>query len=161
MMELKNGKGVRKMVFWDKIKWDKVILSGLIFTAIAMLVRQIEAMLTLSYYQMPEYFGVWSQVMMPEIGPPPAGFMVTSLLFSLFSGCSLAVFYELVKPLLARNALRGALTFTKIVFGLSLVFFTLPVYLLFNVPMGLLIWWLASSAVIFFLSAMVFAKILK
>lgn len=149
------------MVFWDKIKWDKIVVAGLLFMAIATLVRQVEAMLTLGYYQLPQYFGVWSQVMMPEAGAPPVSFLLTSLFFSFFTGCSLAIFYELIKPALARNALRGALTFTKITVGLSLVFFTLPVYLLFNVPLGLLVWWFVTSAVIFFLSAMVFVRILK
>jgi hypothetical protein len=79
------------MTFWIKeSSWKRVFLSGLIISVISFVVRQVEAVLTLKYYMMPQYFGVWSKVMMPAAGPPPASFVVTSLVFTLVTGVSLA-----------------------------------------------------------------------
>ena len=71
------------MIKWiAKIDLKKVLLASLAYTIVAMIIRQIEAVLTMRYYLMPEYFGVWSQVMMPTAGPPPPSFFTTSTSFA-------------------------------------------------------------------------------
>lgn len=147
--------------FLKKISWGKVLVAGLVFMVIAFVVRQIEAILTMSYYTDPTYFGVWSKVMMPKAGPPPLSFMVVSLLFSYLTGVTVAVFYDLIKDLLPKKFWPRVLNFTDLTVSLMIVFFTLPVYLLINLPFMLLVWWLGSSIVIVFLSAIAFAKMLK
>lgn len=145
----------------EKIRWGKVLIAGFIFLIITTIIRQIEVVFTMDYYKIPEYFGVWSKLMMPSAGPPPVSFLVTSLFFSLATGVVLAAFYDFVKNLLPKEKWPRIICFWEIVIGLSFVFFTLPTYLLFNLPLILLVWWFISSAVIFFLTAVVFANILK
>ena len=144
-----------------KIQWKKVLMAGVVFVIISTLVHQIEAFLTMNCYMMPEYFGVWSKIMMPTAGPPPASFMVVSLLFSYVTGVTLAAVYDFIKDLLPKKFWSRVINFTDIIIGLMVVFFTLPVYLLLNVPLMLLLSWLASSVVIVFLGTVVFVKMLK
>lgn len=144
-----------------KLQWQKIFISGFIFLIIAAIVRQFEVILTMTYYQMPEFFGVWSKLMMPSVGPPPASFLFTSLLFSFLTGVTLAGFYDFVKSQLPKNKTQRIFCFTEVEVVLSLVFFSLPVYLLFNLPFVLLVSWFVSSAVIFLLSSAVFVKLLK
>lgn len=143
------------------IRWKKVLIAGLIYLIIANIIRQIEAVLTLSYYKMPDYFGVWSNLMMPKAGPPPLKFFLISILFSLIGGITAAVIYEILKENLEKNYWKRLFNFTFAVSWVYLVFFILPVYLLFNVPFGLLVFWFLSSILILFLSTMAFVRILK
>jgi MFS family permease len=147
---------------WIKrVDWKKVILSALIFTVIAFIVRQIEAILTMKYYTLPAYFGVWSKLMMPEAGPPPLSFMMTSFVFIFATGLSLALVYVYLREFLPKEERRRMLTFTDLLVGLSIVLFTLPVYLLFNVPVQLLLSWFISFFVIIFAGSYVFVKVIK
>ncbi len=144
-----------------KIRWEKVLLAGVVFLVIAFIVRQVEAMLTISYYMMPQYFGLWSKLMMPNAGPPPASFMITSALFSLITGVVLAVFYECCKEMLPKKPGERTMCFTGTIAVLSIVFFSLPVYLMFNVPVWLLVSWTISTIVVVAGASMAFGKILR
>jgi len=143
------------------IRWNKVLLSGFIYLVIAAIVRQIEAIITMNYYKMPAYFGLWSKVMMPKAGHPPLKFFLISFLFSLLTGITLAVLYEIIKEKLEKKYWMRILNFTLLTAWLSLIFFTLPVYLIFNAPIALILCWFVSATVIFFLATIVFTKILK
>lgn len=148
-------------VWMKKIQWKKALLAGVVYVIIATVVRQIEAILTMSYYTEPQYFGVWSKLMMPKSGPPPASFMVWSLLFSYITGVTLAAGYDFIKDLLPKKFWTRVLNFTDLVICLMIVFFSLPVYLLLNLPMGLLLSWLVSGFIIVFSATAVFVKMLK
>ena len=143
------------------IRFEKIFVSGLIYMAIAFVVHQIEALLTMKYYLMHEYFGLWSQIMMPSLGAtPPARFFIASMLFSFITGVVLAAFYDFVKGLLADNRCQKIFEFSGIVIILSFVFFSLTSYLLFNVPFVLLVSWFLSSFVILLLSVAAFVRVL-
>jgi len=146
---------------FKKINWKKVLTAGFVYLIIAFIIRQVEAILTMNYYTMPEYFGVWSKVMMPKAGPPPPSFFITSLLFSFLTGVGLAVFYDWIKSLLPKDKWSRIFCFTCLITGLSFIFFSLTAFLLFNLPFMLLVWWFVSSVIIFFLTAMVFVRVLK
>lgn len=150
------------MTFWiTKISWKKVALFALIFTILSFAIHQIEALLTLNYYMMPQYFGVWSKLMMPSAGPPPLTFMITSLIFNLATGACLALVYYYLKDHLPKDGKRRVFYFADLMIGTSFVFFTLPVYLMFNVPFGLLISWFISSFIILTASSWILVKIVK
>jgi len=146
---------------FKKIRWGKVVLAALLYLVIATVVHQIETALTMRYYLMPEYFGVWSKVMMPKAGPPPTGFFLTSLVFSFIGGLVLASFYDLAKDFLGKSCCSKTCGFVCWTVALSLVFFSLPAYLLLNLPLMLLVVWFISGAVILYLAALVFGKVLK
>ncbi len=141
-----------------KIPWRKVFLAAIIYLIIAVILRQLEVVLTMKYYLMPQYFGIWSKVMMPTAGPPPTSFMVLSLLFTLVTGIVLASFFACIKEILGGGYWKKVFNFTGIVISLMLVFAYLPMYLLINLPLGLLVWWFVTGTITLFLGAAVFVK---
>lgn len=148
------------MIKWIReIVWGKALLVGVIFTVLSTVVHQIEAMLTMKYYVDPQYFGVWSKLMMPAAGPPPAQFMITSLIFTFATGISITLIYYYLKDLLPKNVMRRTFLFADLLIATSFVFFTLPVYLMFNVPVGLLVSWFISSFLIITAASAVIVKI--
>lgn len=150
------------MIFFPKVKinWAKVILSSFIVFIIEMLVKQTEAILTMRYYLMPEYFGIWSKLMMSKVGPPP-DFFILSALFSFLTALVLACVYECIKANLDKKFWHRVLGFTKLMALLMLVFGYLPMFLLLNVPQALLISWFVSSSLAMFFGSIVFVKLLK
>lgn len=144
-----------------KIKLGKLLLCGLIYLVLATVIRQIEAILTMKYYLMPQYFGVWSKLMMPSAGPPPPNFMIVSLTFTLASGLSLGLIYYYVRNALPKSFWHRVMFFADLMISASFIFFTLPAYLLFNLPLGLLTSWFISSFIILFLTSLTLVKIIN
>lgn len=143
------------------VRWGKVLLAGVIFLAISIVLRQIEAYLTMDYYKMPEFFGVWSRLMMPKSGPPPMSFYLTSILFSYLTGITLAVVYEKIRNIFPEDKWKRIFNFTCFTVIFAIIFFTLPVYMLFHIPLGLLITWLVTGVIIYFLATIAFNKLLN
>lgn len=147
---------------WIKeIKWGKLFLCGLIYLVFTTAIRQIEIILTMKYYLMPQYFGVWSQLMMPNTVPPPLNFIVTSSTFTFASGLSIGLVYYYIRNLLPKQFWHRVTFFTDLMIGTSFIFFTLPVYLLFNLPFQLLLSWFISSFIILFLTSLTLVKIIR
>jgi hypothetical protein len=144
-----------------KFPWKQMLLTSVCYMLISFVIHEIEAFITLRYYLMPQYFGLWSKVMMPTAGPPPASFMFTSLLFGFLSGFAYSYIYVLLKVSFPKGYWHHVFSFADVLVGIFVVTFLLPTYLMFNVPMGLLIYWFISSFVISVLSAMVFVKLVK
>ena len=150
------------MSFWMKeISWRKVIISGVIFSVISFIVHQTEALLTFKYYMMPEYFGVWSKLMMPKAGPPPLNFTLTSLIFSLVTGVSIALIYYYLRDHLPKEKSKRIFYFADLMVATSFVFSTLPMYLMFNVPIALLISWFVSTFIIITVNSWILVKIVQ
>lgn len=144
-----------------KIKWGKLVLCGLIYLVFTTVIRQIEVILTMKYYLMPQYFGVWSKLMMPNAGPPPPSFMITSLTFTFASGLSIGLVYYYIRNLLPKQFWHRVIFFADLMIGTSFIFFTLPAYLLFNLPFQLLFSWFISSFIILFLTSLTLVKIIN
>jgi hypothetical protein len=143
-----------------KLNWKRILIAGATYFIIAFILRQLEVIATMNYYLMPQYFGVWSQLMMPKAGPPPPLFVLLSSLFTLITGIVLAGFYDLLKGVLSENWLGKVLGFTFVSTLLMLVFSYLPLYLLINLPLGLLVYWFVTGTISIFLSSLIFVKIL-
>lgn len=147
---------------WMKhLSWKHIVVSGLIYSVVAVLFQQIEVYFTMKYYTDPALAGLWSKVMMPVAGPPPLSFFVVSLLFTVSTGIVLAAVFDYMKGLFGKGYWKRVIGFTDIMVGLSIVFGYFPMYLMFNVPVGLIAAWLISGFFTTLLSAMVFAKKLK
>lgn len=144
-----------------RIHWGKVLLIGLLYTIIATLIRQLEIIWTMKYYTMPEFFGVWSKSMMPTAGPPPFEFMVISFIMTFASGVAITIIYYYLKEYLPKGFWKRSTFFADILVSTSFVFFTLPVFLLFNVPLALLGYWFVSTFVILLLTSTLIVKIVK
>lgn len=149
-------------VAWiKKISFGKLLLVAGVYTVVATVLRQIEAVVTMKYYLMPEHFGVWSKIMMPNVGPPPIDFFLSSAVITFATGLSIAVIYYYMRDILPKDPRKRTFYFADILVGTSFVFFTLPVYLLFDVPWQLLISWFVTSFIILLIGSYTIVKIIK
>jgi hypothetical protein len=100
------------MTGWFKnIKFTAILWSTLSYTIISMVILQIESIFTVGYYMMPEYFGVWSKLMMSKAGKPKPAFVVVSTLFALITGFVLASTYYFIKDHLSQGYWTKVLSF--------------------------------------------------
>lgn len=150
------------MTFWiNKIAWGKLVLSAVIFTVISYAVHAVEAMLTIKYYMMPQYFGLWSKLMMPSNGPPPVAFTITSIIFAFVTGISIGLIYYYLRDHLPPVGFKRVFYFADILIATTFLFFTLPSYLMFNVPVAILVSWFISAFIILTTGSWLLVKILK
>lgn len=91
------------MTFWIKeISWKKILAVSSLFTIISFVVRQVEAMLTMNYYKMPEFFGGLEQTYDAESRT------ATSWLYDYFFG-----FYFCNRDLFGSNLLLPQRSFAQ------------------------------------------------
>lgn len=144
------------MIKWMKdIQWGRVILVGGIYTIIAVVVRQIEAIIMMPYYQSEVYRGVWSKLLIPDVGSRPFEFFVNYGIGTFLTGVSLCIIYYYLKAYLSKKKWERTFFFADVLVATSFVFFTIPAYLLFNVPLALLGSWFVSNFIV-----LLFASIL-
>lgn len=144
-----------------KLRWGRIILGTIVFSIIAQVVHTVGAMLEMDYYKMEEYFSVWSKLMMPAGGAPPAEFYYVSIAFTLISAFFVVLFYAIVKDAIpgrgiGRGLLYGFLMFLLI--PLSGLFMTV---LLINLPLMLVIMWGVEGLIIYLVNGMLIAKLIK
>lgn len=145
-----------------KLKWKKLLMAAVLFTIIAQLIHNVGTWLGMGYYTEPEFFPVWSKLMMPTEGSPPTSFMVYSLGFGFVSALIYALFYGMVKPVLKEQSmLQKGLIYGFGLFVVSTVPNTLTMLLLINLPPGVLMLWTAESLAAFLLGGMVIARVMK
>ena len=145
----------------SRINWGKTLLVGFIYTIVATVIHQIEALINLKYYMMPQYYGVWSKLMMPTAGPPPLDFYITSTIITFITGVSLALVYYYIRDMLPKKMGERTLMFADLMIGLQFVFFTFPVYLLFNLPIVLLVSWFITGFLILLATSYTCVGIIK
>jgi len=147
-----------KVKWIGQINWGKVFLIGFLYTVLSMVVRQVEMLWTMKYYTDPAYFGVWNKLMMPSVGPPPEFFIISAIItFSV--GMSLTIIYYYLKEYLPKGYIPRSFFFADLMVATSFIFFTLPTFLMFNVPYGLLASWFVSTFVIILVSSLTIVKI--
>jgi len=150
------------MVKWiHTIHWGKIFLVGLLYTIFSVVVRQVELIWTMKYYVMPQYTGVWSKLMMPTAGPPPPEFMIVSTVSSFVVGMSLAIMYYYLREYLPKGFWRRSTYFADLLIATSFIFFTLPCYLLFNLPAALLGYWFVSTFVTLLVTSLFIVKVVS
>lgn len=144
-----------------KVSYGKILISALAFALVSFIVNEVAAVMQMNYYLLPDYFTVWSKVMMPIAGPPPTSFYVISFIFSLVTGLVVASLYGCVNCQESKKYWQTVICFTCLLASLSLVFFYLPTYLLINLPLMLLVDWFIGSVITFFLSSLILVRIMK
>lgn len=145
----------------QKIRWGKVFLAAFIYLVIAYALRQAEVLLTVNYYMMPDYLGVWSKLMMPTQGPPPLEFTLISVLFTFLAGIVIAAMYDFTKGLFEKGNCEKISGFTMMISVIILVVAYLPMLLLFNLPFILVVSWFVTSVLSVFLATIAFTKLMK
>jgi hypothetical protein len=97
--------------------WKKLLMVTVAMTVIAQVIHTLESILTLDYYMDPAYFGVWSKIMMPTAGPPPAAFYCYSVTFALVSWAIFGFVYEKLEGAIReKGEIRRGLKFGILVF---------------------------------------------
>ena len=133
----------------QNIKWGKVAMSAVVLTVVAQIVHMVEAMLTMDFYKDPAFFGVWSKVMMPTAGPPPASFMYTSLIIGLISWALFVFVYQIIKAGVPGDAgIKKGVHFGILVYLVGGLPGILAMYLLINLPQGMLVAWAISGLIL-------------
>ena len=140
----------------------KIFLCGIIFAVIAWVIHTIESILSMSFYTDPNYFSVWSKLMMPTAGPPPASFMVYSLLFSFIGGVLFALVYDVVKnSIKEKTTLDTGAFYGLLVFLIAGIPLSLTMILLINLPLALILIWAVSGLIVYIINGIIVAKLLK
>jgi len=143
-------------------KVARIIGAGILFGIIALIVHVIFAFVGMDYYLDPTYFPVWSKLMMPTAGPPPVSFLYYSLSFNILSGILFALVYTVIgscvpgKQFMSRGLMYGFL-----VFLVGAIPGYLALYLLINLPTGLIALWIVESLIIYLIGGMVVAKLIS
>ena len=130
------------------MKWTKIIFGAAGFVVVSQIVNLLLAAVTMNYYSDPNYFAVWSKVMMPAAGPPPEAFFAYSLIFSLITGTILSYFYVRTHRLISGTATQKGAKYGFALFLIAGLPFFLTDYLLVNLPFGLLLGWLLGDGLI-------------
>ena len=137
-------------------------LVVVIFVILSQVVHNLGAVIGMKYYLMAQYFPVWSKLMADQAGPPPSSFYLYSLLFGLIGGILLAIVYLIIeKSLRGKNSALKGLFFGLLVIMAAQIPGTLAMILLINLPVFLIVSWLIEGSLIYLLSGMIFAVLLK
>ena len=138
----------------------RYILSVIAYIIMAQVVHTVGSILSMKYYIMPEYFSVWSKLMMPNAGPPPTSFYFISFFCSLVMGIMLLAVYLFIRDSFrTKSRAKKGLIFALIVMGVSAIPNFLGNVLLINLPAGLLIEWLAEGIIIAICTGLIFSLI--
>jgi hypothetical protein len=142
--------------------WKKLLMITVAMTVIAQVIHTLESILTLGYYMDPAYFGVWSKIMMPTAGPPPAAFYYYSVTFALVSWAIFGFVYEkLGGAIREKGDIRKGLKFGMFVFLIAGIPTALTMYLLINLPSALLATWTLVQLILYLIGGVVAAKLIK
>jgi hypothetical protein len=142
--------------------WLRIGLTAVVMTIIAEIVHTVEAVLTMGYYTDPAHFPVWSKIMMPSAGPPPAAFYYYSIAFALVTWAIFGFVYEkLGVSVHEKNLIRNGIRFGALIFLVAGIPSTLTMYLLVNLPVGLLVSWTMSGLILYLIGGVLTAKLIK
>ena len=142
------------------INFKHVAISSIVFLIISQIINTITAVFTMSYYTNPEYFALWSKLMMPANGPPGTEFFLASIIINIIIGIILAGGYSLLADAIPGEGISKGINYGILIFLIAGVPFTLTTYLLLAVPFPLLLYWVISTFVIYLITGAAFAKIM-
>ena len=145
-----------------KISWPRILAVAILYAIVGEIVMTLGAMADMSYYYDPGYFTVWSKLMMPAAGPPPAEFYYTGIAFQLVTGFLFGLVYRVIKGAVPGKGWKNkGLMYGFLIFLVAGIPTTTMLYLLINLPVGLLLSWMLQSLVVYLLMGLIAARILK
>lgn len=140
----------------------KIILAAIVFMIISQVIHTIESMATMDYYKDQTYFSVWSKIMMPNEGPPPAEFYYYSLIFAFVGGLIFTGVYTVVEKGVPGNTfVKKGIYYGLLVWLLAGITGSLAMVLLINLPIDLIVYWTVTSLIINLLAGVAIARIVK
>ena len=142
------------------MSWPRILIAGALYAIVAWIVHTLGAIASMKYYLMPEYFAVWSKIMMPAAGPPPLSFTLYSLTYSLIGGILFALVYNIVKDSVKKkSAVKTGLYYGLLVFAVAGIPSLFMLHLLINLPSMLIVAWGIENIAIYLTAGMITAKI--
>lgn len=146
----------------NKFSLARFLIAAVVLTIIAQLVHGLDGFFAMDYYTNPANASLWSKIMMPNAGPPPASFFYYSIGFGLIGAIIFTAIYTWLKNSLPGNTLskKGA-AYGLIVFLLAGIPGALSMILILNLPLGLIALWTAEDLMIKLFGAVSVAYILK
>ena len=129
------------MIKWiRKIQWGNVLLIAFVYTIAGLILQQLEALLVAPY---------------DSIGRSGSELYITSITSKFFTGIALCIIYYYLMEYLPKKKWQRTFFFADVLIATSFVFFTIPVYLIFNVPITILGMWFVSSFILILLASIV------
>jgi hypothetical protein len=145
-----------------KISAWRVIISAALFAIVAQVIHTLGSFATMGFYTDPKYASVWSKVMMPTVGPPPASFFGYSILFGLITALLFVMIYiHIGSKMHGKTAAKRGLSYGLMVFLVGTLPGMFMLYLLINLPAMLIVEWAVEMLAINLLGGMIVAKINK
>ena len=122
-----------------------ILESTFILSFLFMLFYGISTLLIYTNFADQRYFDVWSKIMMP-----PTGFPITVFISVIFYSLIFSLIISLVYRFTKRSFSTKSQLFSGLLFGLTLFFITFvpmysQIYLIFNIPVVILLTWTVSG----------------
>lgn len=139
-------------------------LAVLAVAIISQIFHMADGFIGLKYYMDPAYAAVWSKFMMPNAGPPPPEFFYMSVMFNLIGAIIFVFVYKLIKSGLTfagDSAVKKGAAYGFLMFLAAGVTGMLAMYLIINLPLGLVLLWVAEDFVIKLAGGAAMAVIVK
>jgi len=145
-----------------KVKIWRWIISIIVILVLSLIVHNLGAIIGMGYYMDTKYADVWSKIMMPEPGPPPASFMLYSIIFSLINSFFFVFVYLIISESVPGTGLvKKGFFYGLIVFMISGISSSLAMTLLINLPCGLILLWVIEALIIYIIGGIIVAIIAK
>lgn len=146
----------------EKVKIWRWIISIIVILVLSLIVHNLGAIIGMGYYMDAEYTDVWSKIMMPEPGPPPASFMFYSVIFSLINSFFFVFVYLIISESVPGTGLvKKGFFYGLIIFMITGISSSLGMTLLINLPCGLIILWAIEALIIYIIGGIIVAIIAK
>lgn len=141
----------------------KIILAAIIFMAAAQVIHTLSGFLAMSYYADPNYFLVWSKIMMPVAGAPPAEFFYYSVLFAFITGLIYSYVYSKISSVFkVKSFVQKGIRYGFVLFLVTGIPAFLTMYLMINLPLELLITWtIVDTLFCYMVGGIVIAEIVR
>lgn len=138
----------------------KFISIVLLSTIVAQIIHMVGAGFGMNYYTDPNYFPVWSKIMMPSSGPPPASFLYWSIGIGIITWALFTWVYTILKNSIPGSGyLQKGVMYGILVFLVSGLSGSLPLFLLINLPLGLIVLWGIEGFIILGINGIITAKL--
>ena len=137
----------------------RIIAFAIAFTIVSMIVHTLGAFVEMPYYLDEAYFSVWSKVMMPGPGPPPAEFYYYSIISNLITGLLIGGVFSFLRN--GIPAKRKGLCFGLIIFLVASIPSAFTMFLIINLPAMLILIWTIQALIIFLIVGWLAEKIIK
>jgi len=138
----------------------RVIGAGIVFAAMSQIIHSLGAILTMDFYTDPNYFQVWSKIMMPGKGPPPTYFFYYSVVFGIITGILLALVYVILHEGVPGKGFKKGIAYGLLIFFVSGITGSLSMYLLINLPSVLIAYWAMENLFVLLIGGVAFQRLL-